>query len=172
MSDKSDGLNIYSAALTALITIISAALAAAVAILQLSKDANEIFFYWAIGFLLLALISVFLAFSGLTGQAIDKNPDIGVPNITIPARLSVFCLILGLILIGFGVKSTETTYTKPSLAKEILVCRSTVSESEKIKCYDSWIDSQLMRTPLNESDLLELSDEDKNWIKTFILIKK
>lgn len=174
MKNTNEGLNIYSSALTALITITSAALAAAVAILQLSKDAKEFYFYWAIGSLLLSLIMVFLAFSGLTGQAIVETPDINVPNIKYPARLSLLALVIGLVFIGLGISTNgKKPLSELKILKQLQLCRGiSTGELDRLKCYESWFDSKIDSISIEQIDFSKLEGDDKKWIKAFILQRK
>lgn len=179
MSDHKAGIEVYSSGITNLVTITAAGLAASTALMQIAgPDAgNKNWYLASLIFFFIGLICCFLTLSGLTGQAIDKNPSIDVLNIKLPALISFTLACIGFVLLGIGAFTTNGTKSEhfadiTSVKLENCRNETNTTPDARIKCYDSFVDSYFADMKITESEIKGLSAKDQTWLKLMILKNK
>ncbi|EPZ51728.1 hypothetical protein M902_2351 [Bacteriovorax sp. BAL6_X] len=173
MKDKKD-IDIYSNGMSSMITIATAGLAAATALMQLrGEGAGSSFLYiLAIILFFVALLTCFLTISGIIGQATKDDYDINVKNIKLPALGSFFLVLLGFVFLAKGAydiseKSVTTATLEVSLV-EILKCDS-LDDTKKPACYEAIISNNLNKISIDKLDYSNMNKSEKTWVKRFLL---
>ncbi len=173
MKDKKD-IDIYSSGMSSMITIATAGLAAATALMQLrGEGAGSSFLYIsAIILFFVALLTCFLTISGIIGQATKDDYDINVKNIKLPALGSFFLVLLGFVFLAKGAydiseKNVTTDKLQVSLV-EILKCDS-LDDTKKPACYEAIISNNLNKISIDKLDYSNMNKNEQAWVKRFLL---
>ncbi|MCM2354389.1 MAG: hypothetical protein NDI63_12295 [Pseudobdellovibrio sp.] len=178
MADHKDGVQVYTSGISNLVTITAAGLAAGTALMQIAGSGadNKWWYLASLVAFFIGLIFCFLTMSGLTGQAKSEKPNIDVPNIYLPARISFGLACLGFILLAVGAFSgSDKKELKPlKLVMKLESCRSEtgVTVDQRLKCYDSFFDSQVSSSQISNEELDSLPEKDRTWIKMLIIKSK
>lgn len=174
-----DGLQIYSSGITNLVTISAAGLAAGTALMQIAgaEATNKPWYLASLVLFFFGLIGCFFTMSGITGQAISKDPNIQVSNIRIPALISFILACIGFILLVVGAIYSPAKHDgmdNSKLIQKLEICRSEtgITAEQRLRCYDSLFDTQVSGTQITNEELQTLPENDRAWIKTLILKTK
>lgn len=176
MSEKQrDGISVYTSGISSLVTISTAGLAAGTALMQIAggNAANQNWYLGALISFFIGLIFCFFSMAGLTGQAIVDKPNINVLNIRLPVLVAFILACLGFILLGRGAllaNGKKESVEPNKIVAKLEMCRGEigVSQDQRLKCYDSLFDSQIVSGSLTSEQIQALPESDRLWIKLLI----